>query len=105
MNGTMPPRDRGYRRPASGGTPGDKRTLPGARGLVGGIKDVGETTKKAAERKPGGGRKAASCASALDGVATRFADFLAGDDQPVVFRQRAAGAQHRPGGVLLPFHF
>lgn len=41
---------------------------------------------------------------ALDEVTAVLAMLLAGDDDPVVPDQRAASAQHRARGVLLPLH-
>src|SRR6185312_5724655 len=48
--------------------------------------------------------KRSSVGSAFDGVGPLVANLLAGYDQPVLLRQRAARAQHGPPGVPLPAH-
>ena len=62
------------------------------------------------EKKPPGANPAAGGSELLstlrfDRVDPLFANLLAGDDEPVILCERAAGAQHSPGGVLLPPHF
>jgi hypothetical protein len=60
--------------------------------------------KKAAGVESGGAKKRASISSGFDGVRPLVANFLAGNDQPVFLRQRAARAHHGPRGVRLPAH-
>src|SRR5580693_3266062 len=102
MNGALPARDRGDRGSASRGTSRRARTMPRSGGLVGRIENHDGTTRKAAGVESGGRKERSLFGSAFDGVDPLVANLLAGYDQPVLLRERAARAQHGPRRVLLP---